>query len=138
MPMNNITWSMVSRLNPNETILDGGPAKSSTLDRRSFDVLESQLGGVAGVRRFSQSTSAGAMLMEADWVVTDRALYYVNFNAGILYHWAWHDIERLVETGSSVFMRRLTVNVASGNVEISVPKVAAKSLLGLARSLVDE
>lgn len=116
-------------------VLDGGPAKCKAIDRQTFEQLEMRLGGVAGVRRYAKSTGSGiGTFMEADWVATDHALYYVNFNAGSTVRWGWEDIKDLSVTGSGMLgaTKRVTVDNGMSPVEMSMGKVAAKSLLSIA------
>lgn len=135
MPINHKTQSIISQWKPNETIFDGGPARSKILDHRSFEALEIRLGGTAAVRRLAQSQGTTFVtFMEADWVVTDLALYYVNYNALARYRWRWRDMEEISDAGSTTFgrMRRLGIRMPFEEVEILVPRRAALDLLSFA------
>ena len=95
MPVNPLTAKILAKDRPDETVLDGGPAKSKAQDRGYFEQMEKLLGGVAGVRKFAQTRPGGfGQFLEADWVATDKHLYYVHFNAAATRATEWRYITR--------------------------------------------
>lgn len=131
MALHHRTRKIVTDLAPDEVILDGGPAKSKVLDRRAFDRLEDHFGGVSGLRQYAKSRGAGfATFMEAEWVATDQAFYYVHVNAGTKYRWPWSEIQLLPPSSSGWFGRTvpLTIGTNAERLHISVSRRAAKLL----------
>lgn len=64
------TLDFLARNSPSEEILAGGAAKVKKFDRQFLDQYISQVGEAAARR-------GGLNLLEADWVSTRDALYYI-------------------------------------------------------------
>lgn len=133
------TKRIIADLDPGEGILDGGPARSKALDRRAFERLEGHFGGVTGVRHYAKSRGVGAAtFMDAEWVATDNALYYVHFNAGTKYRWPWADIQQLVACrGALPWTKRLTLRTEIETVDVAVSRRAAVFLVSLSQGRVE-
>ena len=72
MPINRLTPAalfQLGRLQNGEHIIDGAPARCRELDERNLATFEQAGGGTAGLK-----------LLEADLVVTNRALCYVAYH----------------------------------------------------------
>jgi len=72
VPVNHLTHAALAhlgRLQNGEYIIDGAPARCRELDERNLATFEQAGGGTAGLK-----------LLEADLVVTNRALCYVAYH----------------------------------------------------------
>lgn len=87
MPINQLTHDALSHLNllqDDEHIIDMAPARCRELDEQNMAILERAAGGTAGVRLWAKCRGLSAFsLLEADLVVTTRALYYVAYHPRI-------------------------------------------------------
>lgn len=87
MPINRLTHAALShldRLQNGEHIIDGAPARCRELDKRNMATFEEIAGGIAGVRLWAKQHGVSSFsLMEADLVVTNRALCYVAYHLRI-------------------------------------------------------
>jgi hypothetical protein len=79
------TLAFLNRNFPNETPLAGGAAKVKELDREFLDRYISQVGE-------SMAKRQGLNLLEADWVATEEALYYISPRDGQGFRYPWSDI----------------------------------------------
>ncbi|MCL6538392.1 MAG: hypothetical protein K6T28_07395 [Acidothermus sp.] len=85
-----LTIAFLSEISPTERILAGGPARCKELDVARMEFLEAQLGGTAAVYQFAKSVGAhGFSFLAADWVVTNKALYYVSYYPRLADRWPW-------------------------------------------------
>lgn len=136
MALNRKTMAVLSASLISESVLDGGPAKSKQFDRHAFNALEQHFGGVQGVRRYAKSRGCGAgTFMEAEWVATDQAIYYVHFNAGLSRRWPWEEIEQVIDvaSGGIGLTRRIELRTADETVGISLSRRSAHSLIEIAK-----
>lgn len=79
------TLAFLSRNYPRERPLAGGAAKVKELDRQFLDRYISQVGEREARRQ-------GLFLLEADWVATEEALYYISPRVGQGCRYPWEDI----------------------------------------------
>lgn len=89
MPVNRLTHSALAhlgRLQNGEYVIDGAPARCRELDERNLATFKQAGGG-----------SAGLNLLEADLVVTNRALCYVAYHLQMASIAEW-EVLRGVET----------------------------------------
>ncbi|MEV6413157.1 hypothetical protein [Kribbella sp. NPDC051718] len=75
-----------------EVIYDSGPARCKEVDRYIMDVLEHRHGGARGARQYAKSLKAGPMVLEANWVVSDKAFYYAYIYLPDLLRYGWGDV----------------------------------------------
>lgn len=131
------TREFIAKSRPNETLLDAGAAKCKALDQRHMAEVERSLGGTRAVRVFAKSAGAGVtQFMEADWVATDQALYYVSFYAGVADRWEWNEITRLSRKSHRGPTQRLWVTARGEDFKWSIGRLAAESLLRIATTHV--
>ena len=72
---------LIQQKHPSENVLGSGVAKCRSLDSKIFD---EHLTG--------RGTSGGLGVLEADWVATNIALYYVTPRVGSVLRWPWSEI----------------------------------------------
>jgi hypothetical protein len=82
------TIAFLTRNFPSETPLAGGAAKVKELDREFLDRYVSQVGESVAKRQ-------GLNLLEADWVATEEALYYISPRVGQGFRYPWTDIAEI-------------------------------------------
>lgn len=75
------SFSLLARVTSDET-LAGGAAKSKELDKRVLDSWIDAV-GMAEVRKY------GVNALEADWIATSNALFYVTPNADSVISYPW-------------------------------------------------
>jgi hypothetical protein len=82
------TIAFLNRNFPDETPLAGGAANVKELDRDLLDRYISQVGESVAKRQ-------GLNLLEADWVATEEALYYISPRVGQGFRYPWTDIAQI-------------------------------------------
>jgi hypothetical protein len=82
------TIAFLNRNFPTETPFAGGAAKAKELDRDLLDRYIAQVGESVAKRQ-------GLNLLEADWVATEEALYYISPRVGQGYRYPWTDIAHI-------------------------------------------
>jgi hypothetical protein len=82
------TIAFLKRNFPSETPLAGGAARAKELDRELLDLHISQVGESVAKRQ-------GLNLLEADWVATEEALYYISPRVAQGYRYPWTDIAQI-------------------------------------------
>ena len=75
--------------NSSEVVYDSGLARCKEVDRYVMDVLGRRHGGARGARQYAKSLKAGPMLLEANWVVSDKAFYYAYVYLPDLLRYTW-------------------------------------------------
>lgn len=141
MPINRLTHAALShldRLQDGEHILDGAPARCRELDERHMTIFEEAAGGTAGVRRWAQQHGVSFVnLLEADLVVTNRALCYVTYHPKIAAIAEW-DFLSGVETEKPKFLQvtsPLTVVYRTGHRQVfEVSRGAVESIASHVRN----
>ena len=88
---------------PHESVTRAALRSAKALDRRTFEAPGRRAWAAwpKCVRTPSAKGRVFATFMEADWA-TNHALYYVNYNAGAPYRWAWPEIDRVLRRGASL------------------------------------
>ncbi len=89
---------------PSEVPLDGGSAKCRALDSEILD---------AHMERHGRS--GGLNLLEADWIATNLALYYVTPRVGSVREWSWNEIRRIKKVGGGFFTGTIQIDLVSGS-----------------------
>lgn len=111
-----LAW--VAAREPAETILDGGPAKSDSLDANHMDLLRTKGGG--------------ARDLSADWVATDRALHFLRFNTGHVESWKWSDIQGAEIAKKGLISSTVRIRLRQEDpCVLTLGRQAAKSLLAI-------
>lgn len=75
-----------------EAVIDSGPARCKEFDKYVMDDLERRYGGPRGARQYAKSLKAGPLLLEANWVVSDKAIYYAYVYLPDLLRYPWEDV----------------------------------------------
>jgi hypothetical protein len=128
-----LSVAVVARISPEETVLDGGAAKCKALDKLRMRELEASLGGTRGVREYTKTTGAGARFLEADWVATEHALYYVSHHAGGT-RWAWKDIGSLEDVGrGGLSTRCVRLTAGRETYDLLMGRMSTQALLAIGR-----
>ncbi len=81
------SYSLLVRFN-NENPLAGGAAKAKEVDKKVLDVWIDQI-GMATIRQF------GVNALEADWIATNNALFYVTPRAESVVTFSWSMIAEI-------------------------------------------
>lgn len=133
--MNPRTAALMRENAPSERVLDGAPAKCKVLDRRLLYALERDLGGTQGVRAYARSTGGGVNFLEADWVATDQAVYYLSYYVGSVYRWPWEEIAAmsLSRKGRLVPTQIVQLAVHGEVFEMSTARSSAAALIDIWR-----
>jgi hypothetical protein len=105
------TLDFLARNAPSEEILAGGAAKVKQLDRQFLDRYISEVGEAAARRE-------GLNLLEADWVATRDALYYIAPRVGQGIRYPWNDILSLSIVKQRWRFATLAIQLRQGRVTI--------------------
>jgi len=126
-----LTIAFLSEMSPTERILAGGPARCKELDVARMEFLEAQLGGTAAVYQFAKSVGAsGFNFLAADWVVTNKALYYVSYYPRLADRWPWTEKVSVYSGGTAgPGLGRVLLEYDNQTVVFLVPLLDAPFLL---------
>jgi hypothetical protein len=94
---------LIRQKHPNENVLGSGVAKCRSLDSKIFD---EHLTG--------RGTSGGLGVLEADWVATNVALYYVTPRVGSVLRWLWSDIASIEKGRRKLVTADTQIRLADG------------------------
>ena len=107
MPINRLTPAalfQLGRLQNGEHIIDGAPARCRELDERNMASLEEAAGGTAGARLWAKQHGVFPLnLLEADLVVTNRALCYVAYHLQLATIAEWEVLSGVETTKPKLF-----------------------------------
>jgi hypothetical protein len=115
------TLAFLERNSPAEVILAGGAAKVKNLDRQFLDRYISQVGERAARRERLN-------LLEADWVATDKALYYISPRVGQGCRYPWAHILSLVIVKQRWRFATVAIQLPRDVVTIKVSRSSANVL----------
>ena len=96
---------LVQTDHPGETVLGRGVAKCTALDKEILERHVSSLGRSGGMR-----------LLEADWVATDAALYYVTPRTGSVLRWPWDQIVSVAKGRRGLLTAGVDIRFTNGSV----------------------
>ena len=102
-----------------EKIFDSGPVKSKYMAPLIWDAATA-LG-----RRKARSSR----MLNADWVASDRALYYVAFDAGLSWQWPWPIITDIVVNKQGKTKSKLTLYIPGHAIDLHLGTIASVSLM---------
>ena len=124
MTANPRSLAWIAARDPVETVLDGGPAKSDSLDANHKDLLLAEGGG--------------ARDLSADWVATDRALHFLRFNTGHAESWTWSDIQGAEIAKKGLISSTVRIRLRQGDpCMLTMGRRAAASLLAIVAEHAD-
>jgi|GEM_PF-4251025 hypothetical protein len=111
---------VVSENYPEEEAEAGGPARCKEIDKEALTFYERQGG----------RPSMNLGLLEADWVATDKALYYVNYRVNFLRRIQWDSITSVKVSSNFGASRKLTIVSRGGKSQKwGVGRLASEDLL---------
>ncbi len=120
MPLNPNSLSLVEPYKQGpESFIDGGPARSKTMADPIFDAARLMYGRTK------------AKFLDCDWVATDKALYYVAYNASQTYRWDWTEIKSMTPSGRGM-TRRIDIEFDSGlKIDLRTGRLGTAAILSI-------
>jgi hypothetical protein len=88
---------------PDDQVIDGGSAKCKEMDKIALETYVNAYGRPQG----------GVNFLEADWVATDNALYYITPRAGWNWSSKWDEIASVALGKKSLLMPTQRVHVSA-------------------------
>lgn len=124
--------------NPRQVVFDSAPARCKALDERTYELIRDRL-GPRGLRQYARTHGGLTSFLEADWVVTQTCLWYINYNAGLsqMMEWYWVTEARIVKRrfSGTADVRIQSIKQNEMVWVVNTGRPAAESLVKLAAGL---
>lgn len=133
--------NLLRQMYPDEELIVGAAGKCRALDEQALEDSTRRLGD-AGAMRLAAQQGRWATFLEADWIASDKALYYVTPGPESVFRWPWEAVSR-VEPGRKKrlyvlgprVLQVVRIQFAAGSVpdqiEVEIGQSSAQNLLAV-------